>query len=64
MITIFCKNPTDQAQVLNYLESQLKPINSTDIVIIYDVDGISFTDISDCDGYQFTAKEYLKTDKK
>jgi hypothetical protein len=61
--TILCPTPTDQTQVLRLIDPTLTPINRPDMVIIQDGDRISFTHISDCDGYEYTAKQYLTEQK-
>ena len=63
MITIFCKTPSDQSQVLSLLDPTLTPINRSNMIIIKDGDRTSFTHLSDCDGYQYTAKQWIKEHK-
>lgn len=64
MTTIYCPTPTEQSEVLRILAPKLKPLNRKDMVIIHGDNYTSLTHISDCNGYQMTAKEYLKTDRK
>ena len=64
MTTIYCHTPTEQSEVLRILAPKVNPVNRPDMVIMHGDNYTSLTHISDCDGYQFTAKEYLKTDKK
>jgi len=61
MTTIYCPTPTDQAKVLLHLNPHVTPINKRDMVIVQVKEWTILTHLSDCDeGYQMTAKEYLK----
>lgn len=60
MTTIYCPTEADQSQVLSLLDPTLTPINRSNMIIIKDGDRTSFTHLSDCDGYQYTAKEWIK----
>ena len=62
--TIYCPTPTDQSQVLQLIDPTLTPINRPDMVIIQDGDKVGLTHISDCDGYEYTAKQYLTEQKQ
>ena len=57
--TILCPTPTDQTRILRLIDPTLTPINRPDMVIIQDGNKVTFTHLSDCDGYQYTAKQYL-----
>ena len=61
--TIYCPTPTDQISVLNLINPNVTPINRPNIIIIQDGDKVSFTHLSDCDGYEYTAKQYLTEQK-
>jgi len=62
-LSIYCPTFEDQVKVLQHLDPTLTPINRPDMVIIQDGDRVGFTHLSDCDGYEYTAKEYLTEQK-
>ena len=64
IISILCPSATDQSQVLQLIDPTLTPINRPDMVIIQDGDTVRFTHLSDCDGYEYTAKQYLTEQKQ
>ena len=61
--TILCPTPTDQSRILQLIDPTLTPINRPDMVIIQDGDRVSFTHLSDCEGYEYTEKQYLTEQK-